>query len=88
MTTLPPVRGKLLKDANLAPYTWFRVGGPADWLFLPEDEADLAGFLKTLDPAIPVTVLGVGSNVIVRDGGIEGVVIRLMGKYWGSVEAG
>ena len=87
MTTLPPVRGKLIKDANLAPYTWFRVGGPADWLFLPEDEADLAGFLKTLDPAIPVTVLGVGSNVIVRDGGIAGVVVRLMGKYWGSVEA-
>ena len=87
MTTLPPVRGKLIKDASLAPYTWFRVGGPADWLFLPEDETDLAGFLKTLDPAIPVTVLGVGSNVIVRDGGIAGVVVRLMGKYWGSVEA-
>ena len=66
MTTLPPVRGKLLKDANLAPYTWFRVGGPADWLFLPEDEADLAGFLKTLDPAIPVTVLGVGSMAASR----------------------
>ena len=87
MTTLPPVRGKLIKDANLAPYTWFRVGGPADWLFLPEDEADLAGFLKTVDPAIPVTVLGVGSNVIVRDGGIAGIVVRLMGKYWGDVEA-
>lgn len=89
MTTLspPPVRGKLLKDASLAPYTWFRVGGPADWLFLPADEDDLADFLKALDPDIPVTVLGVGSNVIVRDGGIEGVVIRLMGKYWGEVEA-
>ena len=86
IASLPPVRGKLMQDASLAPYTWFRVGGPADWLFLPADEEDLSSFLKTLDPAIPVTVLGVGSNVIVRDGGIEGVVIRLMGKYWGAVE--
>ena len=84
-SSLPPVRGKLLSDASLAPYTWFRVGGPADHLFLPADEDDLADFLQALDPAIPVTVLGVGSNVIVRDGGIEGVVIRLMGKYWGEI---
>lgn len=69
----------------LAPYTWFRVGGPADVLFLPEDETDLAGFLGALDPAIPVTALGVGSNLIVRDGGIPGVVIRLMGRAWGEV---
>ena len=85
--SLPPVRGKLIAQASLAPYTWFRVGGPADWLFLPADADDLAEFLKRLDPAIPVTVLGVGSNVIVRDGGIEGVVVRLMGKVWGKVEA-
>ena len=84
---LPPVRGKILEKASLAPYTWFRVGGPTDALFLPADEDDLQGFLAALDPAVPVTVLGVGSNVIVRDGGIEGVVIRLMGKYWGEVEA-
>lgn len=84
---LPPVRGKLIPGAELAPYTWFRVGGPADALFLPADEEDLAAFLKELDPAIPVTVLGVGSNLIVRDGGIPGVVIRLMGKYWGEIEA-
>lgn len=84
---LPPVRGKILEKASLAPYTWFRVGGPADALFLPADEDDLQGFLAALDPSVPVTVLGVGSNVIVRDGGIEGVVIRLMGKYWGEVEA-
>jgi len=84
---LPPVRGKIIEKASLAPYTWFRVGGPADALFLPADEDDLQGFLTALDPAVPVTVLGVGSNVIVRDGGIEGVVIRLMGKYWGEVEA-
>ena len=84
---LPEVRGKLIPGAELAPYTWFRVGGPADALFLPADEEDLAAFLKALDPAIPVTVLGVGSNLIVRDGGIPGVVIRLMGKYWGEIEA-
>lgn len=84
---LPEVRGKLIPGAELAPYTWFRVGGPADALFLPADEDDLAAFLKALDPAIPVTVLGVGSNLIVRDGGIPGVVIRLMGKYWGEIEA-
>ncbi len=84
--TLPPVRGKLLRDASLAPYTWFRVGGAADALFLPADEDDLATFLKALPSEIPVTVLGVGSNTIVRDGGIEGVVIRLMGGYWGALE--
>jgi len=81
----PQARGKLIEGAALAPYTWFRVGGPADFLFLPEDETDLAGFLGALDPAIPVTALGVGSNLIVRDGGIPGVVIRLMGRAWGEV---
>ncbi|PKP82976.1 MAG: UDP-N-acetylenolpyruvoylglucosamine reductase [Alphaproteobacteria bacterium HGW-Alphaproteobacteria-18] len=84
---LPEVRGKLIPGAELAPYTWFRVGGPADALFLPADEEDLAAFLKALDPAVPVTPLGVGSNLIVRDGGIPGIVIRLMGKYWGEIEA-
>ena len=78
--SLPAVRGKLLRDEPLGPFTWFRVGGPADVLFLPQDQADLAAFLKALDPAVPVTVLGVGSNVIVRDGGVEGVVIRLGGR--------
>ena len=85
VSKLPPVRGKLIENAALAPYTWFRVGGAADALFLPADEEDLADFLGTLPEDVPVTVLGVGSNVIVRDGGIEGVVIRLMGKYWGEV---
>ncbi|MEO0883278.1 MAG: UDP-N-acetylmuramate dehydrogenase [Pseudomonadota bacterium] len=84
--SLPPVRGKLIPDAPLAPYTWFRVGGPADVLFLPADTEDLADFLGALPNAVPVTVLGVGSNVIVRDGGIEGVVVRLAGGYWGQVE--
>lgn len=85
LADLPSVRGKLIENAPLAPYTWFRAGGPADVLFLPVDEDDLVEFLMDLDPAVPVTVLGVGSNVIIRDGGIEGVVIRLMGKSWGSV---
>lgn len=83
---LPPVRGKLLPGAPLAPYTWFRVGGAADILFLPADEGDLSDFLGALPQDIPVTVLGVGSNTIVRDGGVEGVVVRLMGGYWGGVE--
>jgi UDP-N-acetylmuramate dehydrogenase len=85
--SLPPVRGKLLRDEPLAPYTWFRVGGAAEALFLPADAEDLADFLKTLDPAVPVTVLGVGSNVIVRDGGVPGVVIRLAGRAWAQVAA-
>lgn len=83
---LPPVRGKLLPGAPLAPYTWFRVGGAADILFLPADEGDLSDFLGALPQDIPVTVLGVGSNTIVRDGGVEGVIVRLMGGYWGGVE--
>ncbi|MDJ0920126.1 MAG: UDP-N-acetylmuramate dehydrogenase [Henriciella sp.] len=83
---LPEVRGKLMKNAPLAPYTWFRVGGAADVLFLPADEGDLGDFLAALPQEVPVTVLGVGSNTIVRDGGVEGVVIRLMGKYWGGIE--
>ncbi|HEY0053431.1 MAG TPA: UDP-N-acetylmuramate dehydrogenase [Caulobacteraceae bacterium] len=82
---LPAVRGKLLRDEPLGPYTWFRVGGAADVLFLPADKQDLSDFLKTLDPAVAVTVLGVGSNVIIRDGGVEGVVIRLAGRAFGSV---
>ena len=81
----PAVRGKLLLNEPLAPYTWFRVGGAAEALFIPADADDLAGFLKALDPAVPVTVLGVGSNVIVRDGGVEGVVVRLAGRPWAQV---
>jgi UDP-N-acetylmuramate dehydrogenase len=83
--TLPAVRGKLIKNTALAPYTWFRVGGPADALFLPADEEDLAAFLSNLPSEVPVSVLGVGSNSIIRDGGISGITIRLMGKYWGEV---
>jgi UDP-N-acetylmuramate dehydrogenase len=83
---LPAARGKLIRDAPLAPYTWLRVGGPADLLFLPEDEADLASFLAGLDAAVPVTVIGVGSNLLVRDGGVEGAVVR-MGRGFAGVEA-
>jgi UDP-N-acetylmuramate dehydrogenase len=82
---LPTTRGRILRDEPLAPFTWFRVGGPAEVLFLPADEADLATFLAALPPEVPVTVLGVGSNVIVRDGGVEGVVIRLGGRGFGDV---
>jgi UDP-N-acetylmuramate dehydrogenase len=74
---LPTVNGKLLFNEPLAPFTWLRVGGPAEVLFLPHDEDDLAGFLAGLDPSVPVTTVGVGSNLLVRDGGVEGVVIRL-----------
>lgn len=77
MSALPTPRGTLTPDRPLADLTWLRVGGAADWLFQPADEADLAGFLAALDPAVPVFPMGVGSNLIVRDGGIRGVVIRL-----------
>jgi len=83
---LPPVRGKLLYDEPLAPFTWFRVGGPADVLFLPADAADLTDFLRALPDEVPRMVLGVGSNVIVRDGGIEGVVIRLAGRAFAEIQ--
>lgn len=85
MIVLPEARGKLLRDEPLGPFTWFRVGGSADALFIPADADDLADFLKALDPAVPVTVLGVGSNVIVRDGGVEGVVIRLAGRPFAGI---
>jgi UDP-N-acetylmuramate dehydrogenase len=74
---LPQLRGRLMSNQPLAELTWFRVGGPAQVLFMPEDEADLAYFLGQLPEEIPVTVVGLGSNLIVRDGGVPGVVIRL-----------
>jgi UDP-N-acetylmuramate dehydrogenase len=83
--SLPEVRGKLLRDESLGPFTWFRVGGPADVLFLPADPDDLSDFLSQLPVEVPVQVLGVGSNVIVRDGGVEGVVIRLAGKAFAEI---
>jgi UDP-N-acetylmuramate dehydrogenase len=74
---MPALRGRLMPNEPLAPLTWFRVGGPAQVLFMPEDEADLAYALAQLPVDIPVTVIGLGSNLIVRDGGVPGVVIRL-----------
>ena len=74
---LPPVRGRLTANAPIGPMTWFRVGGPAEALFRPADLDDLAGFLAALPSDVPVTVIGVGSNLLVRDGGIPGVVVRL-----------
>ncbi len=71
------LRGRLLSNEPLAPLTWFRVGGPAQVLFMPEDEADLAYLLAHLPAEIPITVVGLGSNLIVRDGGVPGVVVRL-----------
>lgn len=82
---LPTPRGSLIPDRTLDGLTWLRVGGPADWLFQPADEDDLADFLAALDPGVPVFPMGVGSNLIVRDGGIRGVVIRL-GRAFNSVE--
>ncbi|WP_375381582.1 UDP-N-acetylmuramate dehydrogenase [uncultured Sphingomonas sp.] len=72
-----PVRGRLTPNAPLAPLTWFKTGGTAEWLFEPADADDLAAFLAGLDPAVPVMALGLGSNLIVRDGGVAGVVVRL-----------
>ena len=84
MTELPEVRGRLTPDRDLSGLTWLRVGGPADWLFQPADVADLQAFLVALDGAMPVFPIGVGSNLIVRDGGIRGVVIR-MGRGFNAI---
>ncbi|WP_374411101.1 UDP-N-acetylmuramate dehydrogenase [Novosphingobium colocasiae] len=84
--SLPGVRGKLTANAPLAPLVWFKAGGTAQWLFEPADLDDLRGFLRDLDPAVPVMALGLGSNMIVRDGGVEGVVVRL-GKAFAKVTA-
>jgi UDP-N-acetylmuramate dehydrogenase len=77
MTELPPARGALTPNRALSDLTWLRVGGPAEWLFQPADEEDLCGFLRDLGAEVPVFAMGVGSNLIVRDGGLKGVVIRL-----------
>jgi UDP-N-acetylmuramate dehydrogenase len=84
---MPKLRGRLLANLSLAELTWFRVGGPAQVLFTPSDEDDLAYFLARLPRELPVYVLGVGSNLIVRDGGMPGVVIRLGPRGFGEVGA-
>jgi UDP-N-acetylmuramate dehydrogenase len=75
--TMPELRGRVLANQSLAELTWFRVGGPAQLLFIPDDESDLSYFLAHLRAEVPVTVIGLGSNLIVRDGGIPGAVVRL-----------
>src|ERR1700689_3373685 len=82
----PKLRGRLTAQAPIAEATWFRVGGPAEALFSPADEDDLAYVLSALPHEIPVTTIGLGSNLIVRDGGISGLVIRLGGRAFGAVE--
>ena len=84
---MPDLRGRLAANQDMAPLTWFRVGGPAQVLFTPADEDDLAYFLAKLPDNIPVYPVGVGSNLIVRDGGIAGVVIRLSPRAFGEVTA-
>ena len=86
-SVMPEVRGRLLANQSLAELTWFRVGGPAQVLFTPSDEDDLAYFLTHLPGELPVHVVGVGSNLIVRDGGISGVVIRLSPRGFGETGA-
>jgi len=85
LAALPQVRGTLTPNRPLADLTWLRVGGPADWLFQPADAADLAAFLAALPADVPVFAMGVGSNLIVRDGGLRGVVIRL-GRGFNAIE--
>lgn len=85
MTELPSTRGRLTPDRPLNDLTWLRVGGPADWFYQPADRADLAEFLRDLDPSVAVFPMGVGSNLIVRDGGLRAVVIRL-GRGFNQIE--
>lgn len=85
VTSPPAVSGKLTPNAPLAPLVWFKSGGTAEWLFEPKDVADLQQFLRELDPSVPVMALGLGSNMIVRDGGVPGVVVRL-GKPFAKVD--
>src|SRR4051794_34030304 len=82
----PELRGRLLANQDLSALTWFRVGGPAQLLFTPADEADLAYLLARIPGEVPVTVVGLGSNLIVRDGGIPGLVVRLGGKAFAEIK--
>src|SRR5207342_408700 len=85
VVTMPEVRGKLTASAPLAPLVWFKSGGNAEWLFEPKDEDDLVSFVREIDPRLPLMALGLGSNLIVRDGGVPGVVIRL-GKAFSRID--
>jgi UDP-N-acetylmuramate dehydrogenase len=85
VATMASIRGKLTHNAPLAPLVWFKSGGNAEWLLEPKDEDDLVEFLRQLDPEVPVMALGLGSNMIVRDGGVPGVVVRL-GKPFARID--
>ncbi len=85
VVTMPQVRGRLTPNAPLAPLVWFKSGGNAEWLFEPGDEDDLVQFMRGVDPDAPVMALGLGSNLIVRDGGVDGIVVRL-GKSFAKIE--
>jgi UDP-N-acetylmuramate dehydrogenase len=82
---LPPLRGRVQAEAALAPVTWFRVGGPAEWLVRPADVDDLLLLLRDLPVAMPLTVIGAASNLIIRDGGVRGVVVKLAGRGFGGI---
>lgn len=82
---MPAIRGRVEAQAPLAPFTWFRVGGPAEWLARPADAEDLLALLSALDPQTPLTVIGAASNLIVRDGGVGGVVLRLPARGFGQI---
>ena len=84
---LGEVRGRITPNAEMEKITWFRAGGAADALFQPVDEEDLATFLRAVPEEIPITVVGIGSNLLVREGGIQGFVVRLSAKGFGEVEA-
>ncbi|TWH01040.1 UDP-N-acetylmuramate dehydrogenase [Mesorhizobium sp. J18] len=84
---LAGLRGKLTPNAGMDKITWFRAGGPAEVLFQPADEEDLAAFLKAVPEDIPVTIVGIGSNLLVRDGGLQGFVVRLSARGFGEVSA-
>lgn len=83
---LSGLRGRMTPDASMDKVTWFRAGGPADAMFQPADEEDLAAFLKAVPEEVPVMVVGVGSNLLVRDGGLAGFVVRLSAKGFGDIE--
>src|ERR1700733_4701574 len=87
VTSLPPLRGRVQTNAPLAPFTWFRVGGPAEALVRPADAADLAQFLRALPLEVPVHAIGACSNLIIRDGGLPGVVLRLA-RGFSTITAG
>src|SRR5690606_5634647 len=84
---LTEIRGRLIPDASMEAITWFRAGGLAELLFQPADEDDLAAFLKALPADVPVSIVGIGSNLLGREAGVKGVVIRLSAKGFGFVEA-